>query len=199
MRSLSQLMSQLPVPMCSASASFPRLTFQSPSLFSGLLAAPSCVRHFAMSTKALRCDKQRAYAQLYRTRLWEPANTCPRSLTRPWTIPHFIAACAKAPPSVSNRSHKAISQKKADAVAAPLNNLSSSFYPHLALGLATEPLHPRLLVGWIRCVCVWWVSRPLIHRFICARGPNIMCHNAMNICVLNLLPLSWSPHVYTRR
>lgn len=66
------------------------------------------------------------------------ANTCPCSLTGAWTILHIIAPCTKPLASVSNRGCEAISQNKADSVTAPLNNLSSLFYPLFASISTTE-------------------------------------------------------------
>lgn len=112
--------------------------------------------------------------------LW--ANTCPCSLTGAWTILHFIAPCAKAPASVSNRGHEAISQDKADSVTAPLNSLSSLFYPLLALIFTTETLHPHVRAGWMQSffVCMW-VTGSVIYPLICAENENILRNNGMDL------------------
>lgn len=151
----SCLIAQLHVPRCPLSALLPYSVFQRQSSFS------SFSRFLFFSLFNSFCNEYQSPS------VWQTMSVCVpvlyvaysewthvHALTGAWTILHIIALCAKAPASVSNCNHEAISQNKADPVTAPLNNLSSLFYPLLALIFTTETLHPRLLVGWMRFVCV---------------------------------------------
>lgn len=123
------------------------------------LQDPFSLTHFAMSTRVLQFDTQSVYVCLCRMHpilsMSMLSHWCMNSSSYYYNMFKGSSICEQS------HSIQAISQNKADAVTAPLNNLSSLFYLLLVLIFTTETLYSCLLVEWIRFVCAW-LSDPLI-------------------------------------
>lgn len=108
------------------------------------LQDPFSLTHFAMSTRVLQFDTQSVYVCLCRMHpilsMSMLSHWCMNSSSYYYDMFKGSSICEQS------HSIQAISQNKADAVTAPLNNLSSLFYLLLVLIFTTETLYSCLLV-----------------------------------------------------